>query len=467
MMERNLSLQSLEYFDCHINELVDDLAGLIAIPSVRDESTKSTEAPFGQGIRESFDYLIQWAEQEGFESRDHQGYALDISYGEGEEEIGILHHVDVVPAGDEAEWITAPFLLHRNEDLVFGRGVTDNKGPLVASLYILKMFKQFNIPMKRKIRVIIGGAEETTWECVEHYFRHQPQPAFGFSPDGDFPIVNGEKSILYAELQKEFPALCNFGRCQIYRIESEKDRGSTCHQLTVWLSGEAASVAQSFNSIATVTQEEELYRVELTTPWEKSRNPHRVPNCMDKFMAVMRHVEGLDANSQCFIELLDNYFTESIDGAKLGLAYTDEEMGSTSCCVSSINLDEHGYNLDFDFRFPKGLTIEETRTQLQHLSQKYGVSIIEQQYLPLSYLSPESELIQAMGKAYSEVTGMEAQCFSKSAASYARALSNGVAFGPTFPGDVAKVHEPNEQLSLESLRKAITIYVKLLISLQE
>ena len=123
--------------------------------------------------------------------------------------------------------------------------------------------------------------------------------------------------------------------------------------------------------------------------------------------------------------------------------------------------------LDFDFRFPKGLSIEETRTQLQHLSQKYGVSFNEQQYLPLSYLSPESALIQAMGKAYSEVTGMESQCFSKGAASYARALSNGVAFGPTFPGDVTHVHEPNEQLSLESLRKAITIYVKVLISLQE
>jgi succinyl-diaminopimelate desuccinylase len=83
----------------------------------------------------------------------------------------------------------------------------------------------------------------------------------------------------------------------------------------------------------------------------------------------------------------------------------------------------------------------------------------------LTYLSPESELIQAMGKAYSEVTKMDAQCFSKGAASYARALNNGVAFGPTFPGDVTCVHEPNERLNLESLKRAITIYVKVLISL--
>ncbi len=468
MMERDFSSQMLEYFQLCTDELLCDLAGLIAIPSVRDLSTKSDNAPFGQNIREAFDYLISWAKCEGFKVRDHQGYALDISYGEGECEIGILHHVDVVPVGNEADWITPPFQLHQQGNLVFGRGVTDNKGPLMASLYILKMFKQLTIPMTRKIRVIIGGAEETTWECVEHYFRHQPQPAFGFSPDGDFPIVNGEKGILYAELQKAFPTLCDLGLCQIHRIESERDRTSTCHRLSVWLSGqEAARVAQRFDYVAKVTQQKESYCIVLTTPWEKSRNPHRVQNCVDKFMAVMRHVEGLDANSKSLIELLESCFTDSADGAKLGLAHMDDEMGGTSCCVSSINLDEHGYNLDFDFRFPKGLSIEETRTRLQYLSQKYGVSFTEQQYLPLSYLSPESDLIQAMGKAYSEVTGMEAQCFSKGAASYARTLKNGVAFGPTFPGDVTKVHEPNEQLDLESLKKAITIYVKVILSLQE
>ena len=140
-------------------------------------------------------------------------------------------------------------------------------------------------------------------------------------------------------------------------------------------------------------------------------------------------------------------------------------MGITTCCISSINLDQHSYNLDFDFRFPKGLTIDEIRTQLQYLSQQYGVKLIEQQYLPLSYLSPESDLIQVMGKAYSEVTRTDAQCFSKGAASYARALNNGVAFGPTFPGDVTCVHEPNERLNLKSLKRAITIYVKVLVSL--
>lgn len=476
MTESNFSAQTLRYFDSNIETFTRDLSELIAIPSVRDISSCSPNAPFGLPIRNAFDFLINWAKREGFEVRDHDGYALDISHGEGSQEIGILHHVDVVEAGDLNAWLTPAFEMHQHGDDLLGRGVTDNKGPLMASLYILKMFKALDVTLDKNIRVIIGGAEETTWECVEHYFNHNPQPDYGFSPDGDFPIVNGEKGILYASLQREFPTHNGLGTCQIVSIESERDRTSTCYQLSIYLTGEkAAEVAAIFETSATVTlanvaqsdnhQQKELYCVELSTPWEKSRNPHKVDNCMDQFVRHMRHVEGLDTNSRNLIDLLDACFSDSNDASKLGLAHQDKEMGSTTCCVSSINLNQHGYNLDFDFRFPKGLTIDQARTQLQYVSQQYGVRLIEHQYLPLSYLSPESELIQAMGKAYSEVTKMDAQCFSKGAASYARALNNGVAFGPTFPGDVTRVHEPNERLSLESLKRAITIYVKVLISL--
>ncbi|WP_174269573.1 Sapep family Mn(2+)-dependent dipeptidase [Vibrio ichthyoenteri] len=468
MMDSKFSSVFIEYLDCHIDEFLNDLSGLIAIPSVRDLATKGELAPFGQPIRQAFDYLIEFAEKQGLEVRDHQGYALDISVGQGDQEIALLHHVDVVPAGDDSQWHTSAYQMTREGNMLFGRGVTDNKGPLLASLYILKLFKDLEVPLNKKIRVIIGGAEETTWECVEHYFKHNPQPDYGFSPDGDFPIVNGEKGILYATLEREFPFSSEPGSCQIKSLVSERDRTSTCHHLIAEIAGvKAVEVAQQFGSFAEVTYQESHCRVELSTPWEKSRNPHKVDNCMDKFVEVMRHVEGLDANSAHLIALLNSQFTKSHDGSKLGLSHQDNEMGTTTSCVSAINLDSRGYNLDFDFRFPKGLTIEQVRTQLLALSQQAGVNFIEHQYLPLSYLSPESALIQTMGKAYSDVTGMDAQCFSKGAASYARALEYGVAFGPTFPGEATFVHEPNEQLNLESLIKAITIYVKVLISLQE
>lgn len=465
-MDSNFSDRHLAYFEDHNNALLDDLSGLIAIPSTRDMRTKNDGAPFGAAIRHAFDYLIEFANREGLSFRDHQGYALDISFGSGEEEIAILHHVDVVEAGNIQKWKTPPFKMHQQGDLLFGRGVTDNKGPLMASLYILKWFKDCAIPINKTIRVIIGGAEETTWECVEHYFKNNPQPDYGFSPDGDFPIVNGEKGILYASLEKKFDANNEQGYCQIISIQSERDRTSTCHHLVIEFAGEqAASVANRFASVAKITQTQERYRVELSTPWEKSRNPQKVNNCINILVHQLQYVDVLDPNSKNLVQLLNAWFVDSNDGAKLGLAHQDDEMGITTSCVSSLNMDQHSYYLDFDFRFPKGLTIDRTRAQLHTLSQQYGVSFVEQQYLPLSYLSPENRLIKVMEKAYFDVTQTNAECFSKGAASYARALKNGVAFGPTFPGDKTFVHEPNEQLSLKSLHKSIKIYVKVLISL--
>ncbi|WP_322864145.1 Sapep family Mn(2+)-dependent dipeptidase [Aeromonas allosaccharophila] len=467
-MESKFSAQIIDCVEQNLDGFVNDLSSLIAIPSVRDLTTQSENAPFGFHIRQAFDYLMDFAKREGLDVRDHQGYALDISYGQGDQEIALLHHVDVVPAGHDVLWRTPPYRMTKVGNMIFGRGVTDNKGPLMASLYIIKLFKKLNVPLTKKIRIIIGGAEETNWECVEHYFLHNPQPEYGFSPDGDFPIVNGEKGILYASLEKNFSTRESNSACQIIRIESERDRTSTCHHLTIELAGtDAAKVAGQFAAFADVIDCQSYYRVEFSTPWEKSRNPHKVDNCVDKFVSIMPNVLGLDINSTHLVDLLISKFANDHAGKKLGLHHHDDEMGQTTCCVSAINMDSSGYSLDFDFRFPKGLCIEQVRSQLLALSQQTGMNFVEHQYLPLSYLSPESPLIQAMGKAYFEVTGTHADCFSKGAASYARALKHGVAFGPTFPDEKTFVHEPNEQLNLESLIKAIKIYVKVLISLQE
>ncbi len=150
MMESKFSTEAIEYLEQHIDELLNDLSELVAIPSVRDLTTQTENAPFGYQIRQAFDYLIKFAEREGLEVRDHQGYALDISFGQGGQEIALLHHVDVVPAGDEMLWRTPPYRMTKIDNMVFGRGVTDNKGPLIASLYILKLFKQLTTLSIRK-----------------------------------------------------------------------------------------------------------------------------------------------------------------------------------------------------------------------------------------------------------------------------------------------------------------------------
>ena len=47
-----------------------------------------------------------------------------------------------------------------------------------------------------KVRLIFGCDEESGSRCLEHYFKHFEKPRLGFSPDAEFPLINGEKGMM-------------------------------------------------------------------------------------------------------------------------------------------------------------------------------------------------------------------------------------------------------------------------------
>ena len=85
-------------------QLLEDLAALVAVPSVMDPASAEPQAPFGTGVRKAFDTFAAIAEKKGFSVRDFDGYALDARLGEGEDYIGVLGHLDVVEARDQKGW---------------------------------------------------------------------------------------------------------------------------------------------------------------------------------------------------------------------------------------------------------------------------------------------------------------------------------------------------------------------------
>ncbi|MDZ5034650.1 M20/M25/M40 family metallo-hydrolase, partial [Clostridium perfringens] len=143
--------------------------------------------------------------------------------------VGVLGHIDVVDIQNIGEWETEPFSMTIKNNKIFGRGVNDDKGPLIAVLYAAKILNDMNVKWKRRVRIIAGGAEETTWECMEHYFKNHEQPILGFSPDGNFPIVNGEKGILNINISFN----CEDAGEGICKIESRNKVNYVCDDLRV------------------------------------------------------------------------------------------------------------------------------------------------------------------------------------------------------------------------------------------
>ena len=84
--------------------------------------------------------------------------------GQGEELVGILCHVDVVPEGDG--WTTPAYSADIRDGKIFARGAIDDKGPTMAAYYAMKIVKELGLPLSKRVRMIIGTDEESNWKCV-------------------------------------------------------------------------------------------------------------------------------------------------------------------------------------------------------------------------------------------------------------------------------------------------------------
>ena len=146
-------------------EMLDKLARLVKYNSVLGQAEEGK--PFGEGPAAVLAEGLKIAEELGFRTVNLDNYCGYAEIGEGEEIIGIAGHLDIVPVGDG--WETDPFVMTRVGDKVYGRGVTDDKGPVIASLYAMKLLQESGKPLKRRIRVIMGCNEETGSRCMAHY----------------------------------------------------------------------------------------------------------------------------------------------------------------------------------------------------------------------------------------------------------------------------------------------------------
>lgn len=430
------------------NQFLDDLKTLVEIPSVRNLSSAENNAPFGKEIRRAFDKFIEIAQREGFQVHDEKGYAVSAQIGEGEDYIAVLGHLDVVEAGDYDLWDQDPFTMTEKEGILYGRGVNDDKGPLLAALYAVSRIKEENLKLRYPIRIIAGGAEETTWECMKEYFKHHKQPIYGFSPDGNFPIVNGEKGILQVRF--------SLPRDKGIEVKSKTRLNYVCDDLEIILSDKSA--ISFVDKSKEIKHDEDGIHVSYKGVRSLSRNPQRGKNALFTFTKeFINHVQDYPSLNK-MVQMIYDQFLDDFYGEKSGLYHIDDEMGTGSVCLMSMNTNEEEIELCVDVRYVKSTNEKELLNKLQSIADQYGCKLDILNHKRLLYVSEDSDLIKSLKTAYRRVMNEDAEVFTKGGASYARVLDNGVAFGATFPGEDPKPHMPNECMPIASLIKAYEIY---------
>ena len=452
------------YIDTHKDEIIKQVQSLIQIPSVYSKSD-NPKKPFGENCNLALEYMLNLGEKLGFRTKNLDGYCGYIEFGEGEEMLGIIGHLDVVPEGEG--WSNPPFSAIIKDNKIFGRGAIDDKGPVISSLYAMKAVME-NFKVNKRVRLILGLNEENSWLCMKHYKEVEEMPTLGFSPDADFPCIYAEKSILDCCISMAYNKNENI---KIKEIDCKNNASNVVAKfcsVTLEVTNDIEKVIEKLeNSI-------KKFNFNITV---KKQNQSEIKLTSYGIQAHAAHPDlGTNAISRLILvlnEVIENellkFFCEKIgtefNGKSLGIACNDDS-GELTLNVGSFALVDNELKIRFNLRIPIHTSIEDVESKFKEAIATYSsINYHTNSKMPHLYVSKEDKLIKILCKIYSEVTNTPATPIAIGGATYARAFNNCVSFGPNFPGNKDMCHQTDEFIDIDSLILSCKIYAKAIIEL--
>lgn len=459
-----------------LNKLIDDMKEEI-IKSTQDivriksiESQPKPGMPFGEGVAKSLECALNVAKELGFHTVNLDGYVGYAEHGQGEDYVVALGHLDVVPEGDG--WIYPAYGAEIHDGRMYGRGTTDDKGPIMATLYGLKAIKDAKLPLSKRIRVLFGTNEETGSKELEHYLEREKPPVAGFTPDADYPIINGEKGITIFNIVKDFNNIGQ-GENLIKYIKG----GQAANMVPDYceagiMAKDAQSTIKSVETFAKkmdykISAEVKENMVIIKSVGESAHGslPQLGRNGIMQLVAFLGTLElGLSDVSE-FIEFLNKNIGMEVHGESFGICLEDKDSGKLSFNVGVISMDEKSATVTLNLRYPVTNKLEDMMNPFNDRIEGTEIRVEKFVHQEPLYFSPDSPIIKALQKVYTEQTGEEAKLVSIGGGTYAKEMPNTVAFGPMFPGEEDTIHKPNEYITIDNLIKNAKIYAHALYEL--
>ena len=123
-------------FDANDDRYIDELTTYVEIPSVSRDASPEVMQQAAQWLANQ----LKFANGRVVPTSGHPAVRGEWLGAPGSPTILVYGHYDVQPTGDLAEWKTPPFKLIRDGDVIRGRGVTDDKGPVLIVLKVAQAF---------------------------------------------------------------------------------------------------------------------------------------------------------------------------------------------------------------------------------------------------------------------------------------------------------------------------------------
>ena len=449
-------------------EFLSDLGRWLAIPSVRGEAEEG--APFGRENRRMLDLALEDARRFGFDTRMFDGYAGDITMGEGEKTMGMLCHLDVVPAGDG--WTVEPFALTQKDGNLIGRGVLDDKGPALAALYAMRCVRDAGVELKDKVRLILGCDEETGMRDMLYYNEHTAAPDYGFSPDAEYPVINIEKGGLSILLSRNTSGE-EGAEIPVYELYAGERPNVVPGAARAVVGCENVDALRQRLELVAAARGFELSlrdlgegRAEITATGKSAHasTPHLGKNAAGMLLIALSEL-GAGGGSREAIKTLASCLGISGQGKLLGIAVTDDLSGPLTCNLGILRYDGAHLSAQLDIRYPLCASEEKICGQICMKVSPAQIAVTRLSGHAPHHVPANHKVVKGLLKAYSEVTEHEGYAFAIGGGTYSRCMPNTVAFGPCFPGDVDTCHMPDEWFSLENMMLSIRIMAHAIVEL--
>jgi len=447
------------------NLMINSLRALLSINSVEGEHTEAF--PFGEGVSRALHYMLDLGKALGFKTKncdEHVGY---IEFGEGDEMLGVLCHLDVVPAGNG--WTKPPFEGTLEKGRFYGRGALDDKGPAIASLFAMYELKESGYKPKKRIRLILGTNEESGSKCMAYYREHEELPTVAFSPDADFPVIHGEMGIITASLEKTFDDTTADGGIKILSLTGGTAVNMVPDEATVKLiaTKPIKSIVDAFNEtrgnvLSYHVINEKIQEVEITAKGVSAHasTPEKGTNAIAILLDLLDLIDLEIGDLSNFIRFLRHTIGYETDGKSLNIALEDD-YNPLVFNLGVIHLDPHQGKADINIRYPITLKGAIVKVGIETAIQPLGYTITNWQDVEPLFYPPDHPLVTTLMTVYQNVTGdHDAKPITIGGGTYARSIPNAIAFGAMFPGSEDCMHQKDEYIALDDLSRMMHIFLE-------
>lgn len=469
-------MDHLQLLDSYQNEMISALQASVRINSVKTDAVMTAAGclPFGKGVDEAYRHILSLGRELGFDTFDADGYGGHIEWNVpgASKTFAIVGHIDVVPEGNG--WTKGAFSGAIEDGKMYGRGTSDDKGPVFAALYAMKALKESGAEPEMNIRLIIGLDEETEKIGMTKYLEAAGMPDLGFTPDAEFPLINGEMGIMIFDLAEKLKRHSTKEGPVLRKVEGGVAPNAVPDRCRAVIAAEDSSFYDSLREKADAFSMTTGYRlsvrktgssvaVESTGTAAHGARPELGLNAVSIMMQFLGEISFAGDEINEFIDFYNENIGFKLHGEGLGIDFSDEESGKLIYNVGICEVNEDVASFKSNIRYPVTVSSDDIRSAIDSKLVNTNLGYVEHMDEKPVYMDISDPFAAAMIEAYRAETGDEEnEPMVIGGGTYAKMFDNVLAFGMLFPGEEDRMHQADEYILLESLAKGARIYADVL-----